>query len=365
MKVFPGSLNRVVMSTLGLLVVVVTVAVVPPSTVADAASQASTTRAAALHPEAHESISAGPSRAECLLPDVQGTSSLAYLQSLVSGFDTLTGTTVTCLSAYLDNAQTWWQWEHPWVTSSVDGYSSWVAQNPQVRQLVLETDLIPQGLKNVQDPMAWERACAAGRYDTYAKVLGRSLVAAGLQDSVIRLGSEMNGEWESDFIGTRVIEQKLWAKCFANEATGLRKAKGEHFLIDWNPNACAGSYPYRNFYPGNAYVNIVGIDLYDEDCLTPTTPVAFSQIVSEPYGLGHFEAFARTKGKPMSIPEWGLLEAFGDDPGYISGVGHAVNTNDFAFETYFDVSRSDIGTLPLGPTTPLSLAAFLQSFGST
>ena len=361
MKVCPSSPNRVVMSTLVSLVVVVTAAVVPPSAVAKAA----TPRATASHPKAHETISAGPSRAECLTPDVQSTSGLAYLQSLVSSFDTLTGTTVTCLSAYLDNAQTWWQWEHPWVTSSVDGYSSWVAQNSQVRQLVLETDLIPQGLKNVQDPAAWERACAAGRYDTYAKVLGRSLVAAGLQNSVIRLGSEMNGEWESDFIGTRTFEQKLWAKCFANEATGLRQAKGEHFLIDWNPNACAGSYPYRNFYPGNAYVNILGIDLYDEDCLTPTTPVSFSQIVSEPYGLAHFEAFARTKRKPMSIPEWGLLEAFGDDPGYISGVGNTVDTNDFAFETYFDISRSDIGTLPLGPTTPLSLVAFLQAFGPT
>jgi len=365
MKVFPGSLNREVMSTLSSLVFIVTVAVVPPSAVADAAFKVSTTRTTAPDPVAHGSISAGPSRAECLTPDVESTSSLAYLQSIVTSFDTLTGTAVTCLSAYLDNAQTWWQWEHPWVTSSVDGYSSWVAQDSHVRQLVLETDLIPQSLKNVQDPMKWERACAAGHYDTYAKVLGQSLVAAGLQNSVIRLGSEMNGEWESDFIGTRVFEQKLWEKCFANEVTGLRRAKGEHFLIDWNPNACAGSYRYHNFYPGNAYVDIMGIDLYDEDCLTPTTRVDFSQIVSEPYGLSHFEAFARAKGKPMSIPEWALLESFGDDPGYISGVGSAFDTNDFAFETYFDVSRSDIGTLPLGPTTPLSLAAFLQWFGST
>jgi hypothetical protein len=161
MKLIPNSLNRVAVSTLSSLAVIVTVAVAPLSSVANAASQVSTTRATATHLEAHETISAGPSRAECLTPDVQGTSSLSYLQSLVSSFDTLTSTTVTCLSAYLDNAQTWWQWEHPWVTSSVDGYSSWVGQNPQVRQLVLETDLIPQGLKNVQDPMVWERACAA------------------------------------------------------------------------------------------------------------------------------------------------------------------------------------------------------------
>jgi len=354
--------------TLISLVVAAIVLVVPFSAVAGASSHAPTTRATTTttsEPASTESISAGASRGQCITPDVDGTSSLAYLQSLVASFDSLTGTTVSCLTAYLDNAQTWWQWQHPWVTSPVDGYSTWVTQDSQVRQLVLETDLIPQGLANVLHPVKWERSCAAGHYDGYATTLGKSLVAAGLQNSAIRLGSEMNGEWESDFIGTTVGEQKLWAKCFANEVTGLRRAKGEHFLIVWNPNACAGNYPYRNYYPGNAYVNILGIDLYDEDCHTPYTPVTFSQIVSEPYGLAHFEAFAAAKGKPMSFPEWGLLASFGDDPAYISGVGNAFDTHDYAFESYFDVSTPGLGTLPLGPTTPLSLAAFQQWFGST
>ena len=103
------------------------------------------------------SISAGPSRAECIRPDVQSTSGLAYLQSLVASFDAMTRTNVTCLSAYLDNAQTWSQWDQPWVTSPVDGYSSWVAQDPHVRQLVLEVDLIPQNLQNVANPTKWEK----------------------------------------------------------------------------------------------------------------------------------------------------------------------------------------------------------------
>ena len=111
-----------------------------------------------------ESISEGPSRGECIKPDVVGTSSLALLQSLVTSFDVLTGTNVTCLSAYLDNAQTWSQWERPWVTSTVDGYSSWVAQNPRVRQLVLEVDLIPGSLQNIQNPAQWERAWACPRF---------------------------------------------------------------------------------------------------------------------------------------------------------------------------------------------------------
>ena len=182
---------------------------------------------------------------------------------------------------------------------------------------------------------------------------------------MIRLGAEMNGNWEPDFIGTTVGEQKLWAKCFDDEVTGLRRAKGEDFLIDWNPNSCTGNYPYRNFYPGNAYVNLLGIDQYDNGCLTPNTSLTFMQLADEPYGLAHFEAFAKAKGKPMSIPEWGLNESpSGDDPGYISGMGNEFDTKDFAFEAYFDASKPDLGTLPLGPGTPLSIVAFHQWFSS-
>jgi beta-mannanase len=176
----------------------------------------------------------------------------------------------------------------------------------------------------------------------------------------------MNGNWEPDFIGPKVVEQRLWAKCFDNEVTSLRRAKGGHFLINWNPNACAGNYPYRNYYPGNAYVDMLGIDLYNIGCLTPNTPLTFTQLANEPYGLSHFEAFAAAKRKAMSIPEWGLTELpSGDDPGYIAGMGSAFDTKDFAFEAYFDVSQSDLETLALSTNTPLSLVAFQHWFGAT
>ena len=138
---------------------------------------------------------------------------------------------------------------------------------------------------------------------SYATALGTSLVKAGLQNSVIRLGTEMNGVWEGDFIGTKVSEQKTWAKCFAKEVTGLRQATGEHFLIDWNVNACIGDYGYANYYPGNKYVDILGLDLFDVGCQTPTTSLSFKQLANEQLGLNYFEAFAKAKGKPMSFPD--------------------------------------------------------------
>lgn len=396
MKIIPDSLKRAVAPLLvSVLVVVVAIELIPSAAVGGATSSpglsapvavapldtttttaasttttttaGTTTTTSTTDPTPTQSITDGPSRGECLTPNIAaGTSGLANLQSLVTKFDDLTGTTVNCLSGYLDTAQTWSQWEHPWVTSSEVGFASWVAQEPQVRQLVLAVNLIPSGLQNVQNPLKWEQACAAGKYDGYATVLGRGLVAAGLQNSVIRLGDEMNGNWEPDFIGTTTVEQKLWAKCFDNEVTGLRRAKGEAFLMDWNPNACWAPYSYANYYPGNAYVNIMGLDLYDVGCMTPYKRLSFSQLANEPYGLTHFEAFARSKGKAMSFPEWGLVNLpSGDDPGYITGMGTAFNAGNFAFEAYFDTSGPNTNSIPLGSTTPLSVAAFHRAFGTS
>jgi hypothetical protein len=264
--------------------------------------------------------------------------------------------------AFLEGSSTWAQWEDPWITDPQIGYTAWVGAEPVSRQLILAVDLIPSSLENQSNPLGWEQSCAAGQFDSYAQQLGTNLVAAGLENSVIRLGPEMNGPWEADFMGTTTVEQNLWATCFANEVTALRQATGEHFLFDWNPNACAENVPFANYYPGNAYVDILGLDLYDATCTAPATSVSWNQLANEPAGLTSFEAFAKTQGKPMSFPEWGLLQSpNGDNPTYINGIGSTFATGNFAFESYFDAG--DGGTLQIGPAAPLSLVTFQKWFG--
>jgi hypothetical protein len=307
-------------------------------------------------------ITAGPSRSQCVTPNVKGTG-LAALQSAVTQFDAVTHTSVSCLSAYLNGTPTWTAWEHPWITEAQYGYTSWVSQAPLSRELVLQVDLIPTVLKNIKNPISWERSCAAGDFSDHATDLGRSLVAAGLQHSVIRLGAEMNGTWETDFVGNTAAEHELWVKCFRNEVVGLRHAVGQHFLIDWNPNPCQYNVPYFPLYPGNSFVNIIGIDLFDQSCAAPTVPYSFDRLANEPAGLTGFEAFARTHHKPLSLPEWGLAKKpSGDDPNFINGIGSVFTSDDYAFETYFDVPGTKGTALPLGANTPLSLTAFQRWF---
>jgi hypothetical protein len=334
---------------------------VPPATTTTLPPTTTTTSAP---PTSSGLIAAGPSRSECLEPDLpSGVYTLASLQAVVTSFDQSTHSTVTCLLAYLNTSQTWTDWQDPWIANGAGGeYTQWVAEAPQTRQLVLQVDLIPVSLKNINAPLGWEQSCAAGNFNSYATQLGKNLVAAGLQNTVIRLGAEMNGGWENDYIGTTTQEMSLWATCFANEVTALRQAPGEHFLIDWNPNACTQSVPYSSFYPGNAYVDMVGLDFYDIGCEAPTTSLSFTQLSNENYGLTTFEAFAAAQGEPMSLPEWGLTPSpSGDDPAYINGIGSTVASGNFSFEAYFDAGA---GTLILGSGTPLSLVAFQKWFGT-
>jgi hypothetical protein len=307
-------------------------------------------------------ITDGSSRNECLAPDVLGSGPGA-LQSAISKFDQITDTSVSCISSYLDGAPTWAKLEYPWVTQSQYGYTTWVSAAPQTRQLVVQVDLIPDSFRDINHPLHWELLCASGDFDAHAAQLGTSLVAAGLQHTVIRLGAEMNGSWEADYAGTTATEQRLWVKCFQNEVTALRSAVGQHFLIDWDPNPCQANIPYTKLYPGNAYVNIVGLDLFDASCTAPTTPYTFQRLSSQPDGLNSFEAFAAARHKPLSLPEWGLLKVpSGDDPQFIDGIGATFTDRNFAFETYFDSGRN--GVLPLGASTPLSLPTFQRWFGS-
>ena len=101
-------------------------------------------------------ITAGSSRSECLVPNFDNSGPTA-LADAVASFDTLTNSIVTCVAAYLTSATAWSDWESPWITQSQYGYTSWVAQEPQSRQLILQVDLIPTGVEGTSGPSAWEQ----------------------------------------------------------------------------------------------------------------------------------------------------------------------------------------------------------------
>jgi Glycosyl hydrolase family 26 len=314
-------------------------------------------------------IAAADSKAHCITLPFRGG---VINQSQISDADQLTGMTYNCLSTFANPAPDWTAWETPWMFSTTsDGWDAWLKASP-THQAIMGMDLIPQSVSNNKNPLTWEQACAAGDYNQHATALAQNLVSYGAGSVVIRLGVEANGDWEADFVGSTKSEMSDWAKCYDNEVTAMRAVAGTHFLFVWNPNACTANLPLSGWYPGNSYVDIIGVDAYDEDCSTLKTvsqegweAYATNSATNNPNdpnfpSIDNIAAFAAAHGKPLSFPEWGLDTGKPDDAQYVTNMGKLFNNSDFAFETYFDTN--DDGIAPLGSSIPKATAAYSQAF---
>jgi beta-mannanase len=152
----------------------------------------------------------------------------------------------------------------------------------------------------------------------------------------------------------------------------MRAVSGAHFLFVWNPNVCTQDFALDQWYPGNNYVDIIGADAYDQDCgtLKSVSQEGWSAYANDSSAntpndpnfpsLNNIEAFAAANGKPMSFPEWGLGDGTPDDATYVADMGQMFNSDDFAFESYFDTNDDSI--LQLGSAIPNATAAYSKAF---
>jgi hypothetical protein len=312
-----------------------------------------------IRPHTTSSISSPPnifadnSRTPCTFP----SNSIAKLNR----FSAHTGKTINCAMAYDNDVQTWAEWASPWVLHPPSSDANLVGWKEAVpgRRLILSQPMVPDGA-----PTNWRVLGAKGAYDSYAKGLAHNLVAGGLGDSIIRLGWEANGNFDSESaLGTDPSQYADWAEYWANIVRAMRAVPGAHFLFDWTINVTYRPIPLASWYPGNDVVNIIGMDVYDGSVGgTATAAAKFQTLYNTPVdGLGAIAAFAKANGKPMSIPEWGLSPASGDDPAFMEGLANFMDNNDVIYESYFDQPGG--GVLNLQTQAPQSLAIYKSQFG--
>jgi hypothetical protein len=213
---------------------------------------------------------------------------------------------------------------------------------------------------------------ATGAYNSYFVSLAQTLVAGGAANAYLRLGWEFDGSWMPWYAATASAEAN-YAAYFQQIVTAMRSVSGEHFRFMWNPDAgafTASGYSVQAAYPGNAYVDVIGLDLYDQTWATPQTPAnAWSSTVSP--ALTAAQKFAASEGKPLALPEWGVVirsdgHGLGDDPYYINHMIAWMKTasNNVVYESYFDYDDGggDNSTIT-GGLFPNSLAAFDADLG--
>jgi glycosyl hydrolase family 26 len=160
-------------------------------------------------------------------------------------------------------------------------------------------------------------SAAAGDYNAKFYDLGKLLVKDGLGNTIIELGREMNGAWyEWSEERAPASEPNAFILAWRQIVTAMRSVPGQHFSFLWTvyPSSAA----VAESWPGGAYVDYVGTDIFDwyggpDDTYPHTASGAldhaekWQQIVSaQPGGLNWMAAFSQATGKPIIVPEWGL-----------------------------------------------------------
>jgi Glycosyl hydrolase family 26 len=218
-------------------------------------------------------------------------------------------------------------------------------------------------------PGPWDRShgggvslgnCRSGAYDAHWSRLARNLVEQRLGDSVLRLGHEFNGGW---YVWRAASAEADFAGCFRQVVRSMRAVPGSGFEFDWNPALGHLEADPLRAYPGDSYVDTIGIDVYDQSWIPDTYPIpadaaphdvlerrqrAWSGMLHGELGLEFWSHFARAHGKPLAIPEWGLTRRSdghggGDNPYFVEQMYRFVRdpANRVAWFIYFEHDARD------------------------
>jgi hypothetical protein len=220
------------------------------------------------------------------------------------------------------------------------------------------------------DGSATMAGCAAGDYNDKWRQFGTNIKNAGLDDeTVIRLGWEFNGDWYK----WQASDPGQFAECW-RQIVSSAESTAPALLWDWNVNRGKGASvtDARKAYPGDAYVDIVGIDSYD---MWPgvTNQADWAAQYSGPYGLKFWSDFATDHGKRISVAEWGVYpgpssggSSGGDNAFYIAKMQGFFKSqgSHLAYESYFNESAAYVAGSLFSPTqNPAAAAKYKDLFG--
>ncbi len=281
----------------------------------------------------------------------------------IASFAAATGTHPVFAADYLPTDAGWAGMTDPSALSWLLG--SWRGTG---YTLVLGVPMIPTDSNgNAQGTLAQG---AAGAYDQYFTTLADSLVSYGEGNAVLRLGWEFNGNWYPWSV-TDATDAANFAAYFRNIVTSMRSVPGQAFRFVWNPDSGGsfGSYTPEEAYPGNAYVDAIGLDVYDQCWSSPSTPQnAWTEALTSGWSLDWLAGFAAAEGRPMVFPEWGVMAGgdgygMGDDPYFIDQFGTWIVQHDVAWTAYFNYDASDGAHDLFDGSFPATLAEFRSVFG--
>jgi hypothetical protein len=215
---------------------------------------------------------------------------------------------------------------------------------------------------------------ASGEFNEHFRTLALALVAGGSGSATLRLGWEFNGTWFKWSIKAPNGAAD-YAAYWRQIVTTMRSVPGANFKFDWCTTNVSSYVDGKQLdaaraYPGDAYVDYVGMDIYDHSwsARRADPAVRWNDYVNQKDGLKWHRDFAAAHGKPMTFPEWGLAHrrdgyGGGDAPHFIERMYEWIRTNPVAYHNYFEFEDPSIDSKLFAGRSPRAAKRFVELFG--
>jgi hypothetical protein len=207
---------------------------------------------------------------------------------------------------------------------------------------------------------------AAGAYDGHFASMARALVAHGQGDAILRLGWEFDGDW---FPWAAGRDPTAFVTYWRRAVDAIRAVPGAHFTFDWTAAVDGGGIAPDQVYPGDAYVDVIGLDVYDQGWADGFRDAAsrWRTLRDGRFGLRWHRTFAAAHGKPESFPEWGLADrpdghGGGDDAAFVRRMHAWIAAGNVRYHCYFDFDAQDGRHRISGGALPAGAAEFRGRF---
>ncbi len=334
-----------------------------PAATTTTTAPASTTTTTA--PASTTTTTTTPSTSGLLLGSYDGAGNTSGAQSFASE----THTTESVYSDYLDGSS----WSSmvgstgnpPWVIGVIKGKLG-------STRLDLSVPLVNAGFSSDQAALA-SYAANPSSWDANFTTLAQNLVASGFSNAIIRL------MWEPDsgiYSNEDLTSANNYATLWRDAHTAMMSVSGAQFQWAWYWGGNFDATTNNAAYPGDAYVNYVTFDFYDQSwdgsCGIPYNGSNFTAtqencLWSRDFNglLSNLTSFASAHSKPVGIGEFGVINRSdghggGDDPTFVNNFSTWLKANNVSWASYFNFNSGGNSILS---NYPNSLAAYQADFG--
>lgn len=201
--------------------------------------------------------------------------------------------------------------------------------------------------------------------DAMFTAMGKRLAVLGPAKCYLRVQWEYNLQ---TFTGSKFIAAWQRAIPLIRSGFAAAAATGQTMQVVFCPSLAGAGTNWASFYPGDAYVDIIGVDAYGQVWGT-TTPSQSTLLASVNGSLNEISTFAAAHSKGVSMGEWGNMaiktqgvtdsQGRGDEPAYIDAVLTWARTNRAVYLCYYNTAAIGVGqTLA---NTPNSLTHLLAA----